>query len=144
MSVENNNEWNPKIIVIACNWCTYAAADLAGLNHYEYPADIRIIRVPCSGRMDPLFMLRAFNRGADGVLLSGCHPGDCHYGTGNYYNRRRQMMMKRLMQFVGLEPERYQTSWISGAEGSKFAETMHKLVEDVTALGPNRKLRDER
>ena len=144
MSIESSKGWEPKIIVFACNWCSYAAADLAGLNHLDYPADVRIIRTPCSGRMDPLFVMRAFNRGADGVLLSGCHPGDCHYGSGNYFNRRRQLVMKNLMQYIGIESGRYQTSWISGAEGPKFAEPMKKLVEDVTKLGPNRKLRDAR
>lgn len=141
MSIDNQASWKPKIIVFACNWCTYAAADLAGLNHLEYPADIRIIRVPCSGRMDPMLAMRALNRGADGVLMSGCHPGDCHYGTGNYYNRRRQMIMKNLVQYLGVEPERYQTSWISGAEGIKFQEVMHSFVDQITKLGPNRKLR---
>ena len=144
MSVEHDQTFKPKIIVIACNWCTYAGADLAGLNHYEYPADVRIIRVPCSGRMDPLFALRALNRGADLVLLSGCHPGDCHYGTGNYYNRRRHTIMREFMQYMGIEADRYQTSWISGAEGGKFQQVMEKIVEDARRLGPNRKLRDVR
>jgi len=144
VSIENNENWEPKIIVFACNWCTYAAADLAGLNHMDYPASVRIIRTPCSGRFDPIWVLRALNRGADGVLLSGCHPGDCHYGTGNYYNRRRQTIMKNLVEYMGIEPERFQTSWISGSEANKFQQTMEKLVSDITRLGPNRKLRDMR
>ena len=144
MSIASNTEWRPKIIVFTCNWCTYAGADMAGFNHYEYPTDVRIIRTPCSGRFDPIWVMRALNQGADGVLLSGCHPGDCHYGTGNYYNRRRQTVMKDLMQFMGIEPERFQTSWISASEANKFQEVMIKLVEDIRRLGPNRKLRDAR
>lgn len=142
MSLDTNTEWRPKIIVFTCNWCTYAGADMAGFNHYEYPPDVRIIRTPCSGRFDPIWVMRAFNQGADGVLLSGCHPGDCHYGTGNYYNRRRQTVMKNMMQYMGIEPERFQTSWISGSEANKFQEVMIKLVDDIKRLGPNRKLRD--
>jgi len=144
MSIATNQEWKPKIIVFTCNWCTYAGADMAGFNHFEYPADVRIIRTPCSGRFDPIWVMRALNRGADGVLLSGCHPGDCHYGTGNYYNRRRQTIMKNMMQFMGIEPERFQTSWISGSEANKFQAVMIKLVDDIRRVGPNRKLRDAR
>jgi coenzyme F420-reducing hydrogenase delta subunit len=144
MSLTETKEWKPKIIVFTCNWCTYAAADTAGFNHFEYPAQVRIIRTPCSGRFDPIWVLRALNRGADGVLLSGCHPGDCHYGTGNYYNRRRQTIMKNLVEYMGIEPERFQTSWISGSEANKFQQTMENLVADITRLGPNRKLRDMR
>jgi coenzyme F420-reducing hydrogenase delta subunit len=110
----------------------------------SYPANIRIIRVPCSSRVSPNFVLRAFQRGADGVLVAGCHPGDCHYVSGNYHARRRLLALKRILEFTGMEPERFEVHWISASEGNKFAEVMTGFTENLTALGPNRKLRDVR
>jgi F420-non-reducing hydrogenase iron-sulfur subunit len=146
VSVANENQTNdfePKIIGITCNWCTYAGADLAGISRLNYPTNIRVIRVPCSSRVNPLFVLKAFQKGADSVLVSGCHPGDCHYGTGNYFTRRRYLIIKRLLEYVGFEPGRFNASWISGAEGAKFAATMNKITEAARSLGPNKKMRDD-
>ncbi len=134
--------WEPKIIGFACNWCTYAGADLAGTSRIQYPPNIRVIRVPCSGRINPQFVVRAFQRGADGVLVAGCHPGDCHYSTGNYFARRRYLLAKRFIEYLGVEPERLQVRWISGSEGQKFADTVRELTEKLRALGPQRRLRE--
>lgn len=143
MSVNEIPEnWEPKILVFACNWCTYAGADLAGLSRLQYPPNIRILRVPCSGRVNPQFVIRAFQRGVDGVLVAGCHPGDCHYVTGNYFTRRRYLLMQRLLQFIGIDAERFQTRWISGSEGPKFQQVVTEITEEIRAMGPNRKLRD--
>ena len=103
-----SEEFRPKILAFTCRWCTYTGADLAGLNRMKYPADIHLLRVPCSGRVNPQYVLEALQRGADGVLVCGCHPGDCHYATGNYYAKRRMMIFKRELEFIGLEPDRFQ------------------------------------
>lgn len=132
------NSWEPKIIAFLCNWCSYGAADLAGVSRLQYPVNIRVIRVPCSGRINPKFILAAFRHGADGVWVSGCHPGDCHYIEGNYYARRKFAVLKNLLEHTGLEPGRLHFSWISSAEASKFAETARKVVEAVRAVGPAR------
>ena len=124
-----NNEFKPKIVAFCCNWCSYAGADLAGTNRANYPADVKIIRVPCSCRVNPIFILRAFQRGADGVILCGCHPGDCHYTTGNYYARRRMTMLFSMLNYLGIEKERTRVEWVSAAEGAKFAETMNEFTE---------------
>jgi len=129
-------DWQPKILALLCNWCSYAGADLAGSSRLEYPANVRVVRVPCSGRMDPIFVIRAFQRGADAVLVAGCHPGDCHYAKGNYYARRRMSILKRLLEFAGIEPERFRVHWISAAEGPEFAEVIEQMVKEVTPLGP--------
>ncbi|MHB0884496.1 MAG: hydrogenase iron-sulfur subunit [Bacillota bacterium] len=134
--------WEPKIIGFACNWCTYAGADLAGTSRLQYPPNIRVIRVPCSGRINPQFVVRAFQRGADGVLVAGCHPGDCHYSTGNYFARRRYLLATRFIEYLGVEPERLEVRWISGSEGQKFADTVRELTEKIRALGPQRRLRE--
>lgn len=136
--------WEPKIVAFLCNWCSYAGADLAGVSRLKHPANVRIIRVPCSSRVNPQFILRAFQRGADGVLVAGCHPGDCHYVTGNYFTRRRLMLFKRLLEFAGFEPARLKVRWISAAEGGRFAETVKEMVEELKDLGPNRVMREER
>jgi F420-non-reducing hydrogenase iron-sulfur subunit len=140
--VTEDKNWEPKILAFCCNWCSYSGADLAGLNRMKYPENIRILRVPCSARVNPQFVLRAFQRGADGVLVAGCHPGDCHYATGNYYTRRRFLLMQRFLEYNGIEPQRFQARWISGAEAGKFKETVTRLCEEIKACGPNRKLRD--
>jgi F420-non-reducing hydrogenase iron-sulfur subunit len=128
--------WEPKVLAILCNWCSYAGADFAGSSRLQYPANVRVVRVPCSGRIDPMYVLRGFQRGADAVLVSGCHPGDCHYAEGNYYARRRLSVLKRLLAFVGIEPERFRAHWISASEGPEFAEVIDKIVAEVTPLGP--------
>jgi len=131
-------EWQPRIVGILCYWCSYAGADLAGSSRMSYPANIRIVRVPCSGRADPLFVLRAFARGADGVLVAGCHPGDCHYAEGNYYARRRMSLLKRLVEYVGIPEERFKALWVSASEGKEFAHVISEMVEEIRPLGPFR------
>ena len=123
-----------------CNWCSYAGADLAGVSRLQYPPNIRVIRVPCSGRVNPLFILRALRQGADGVLVSGCHPGDCHYLSGNYFARRKFALLKNLLEYVGIEPGRVQFSWVSASEGSKFSQLVSEVTQEVKALGQNQKL----
>lgn len=129
--------FQPKIIAFLCNWCSYGAADLAGVSRMPYPPNIRVIRIPCSGRMSPKFILSAFLNGADGVWVSGCHPGDCHFIEGNYHSRRKFTLFKNLLEFSGLEPGRLHFSWISSAEGAKFARVAREVIAAVQALGPN-------
>jgi F420-non-reducing hydrogenase iron-sulfur subunit len=132
--------WEPKIVAFLCNWCSYAGADLAGISRIQYPANIRIIRVPCSGRINPVFILKALQSGADGVLVSGCHPGDCHYVSGNYYARRKFEIFHRLLDFVGLEKGRVFFSWVSAAEGENFGRLIKHIVSEIEKLGPAEKL----
>ncbi len=122
---------NVKILTFLCNWCSYAGADLAGTSRLQYPPNIRVIRVPCSGRVNPQFLVKALKDGADGVWVSGCHPGDCHYQTGNYFARRRFYIMKELLEFVGVEPERINFSWVSASEGKKFQVVATEVTERV-------------
>ena len=129
-------QFRPRILAFACNWCTYAGADLAGLNRMSYPADVRVVRVPCSGRVNPQHVLRALQDGCDGVLVCGCHPGDCHYSTGNYYAKRRMMVFKRMVEFAGYQPERFQIRWISGSEAGKFRDTIVEVTRQIAELGP--------
>jgi F420-non-reducing hydrogenase iron-sulfur subunit len=124
----------PTIVAFLCNWCSYAGADLAGVGRMQYPANVRVIRVPCSGRVDPLYIIKALQEGADGVLVSGCHPGDCHYISGNLVARRKFAMLKSLLDYVGIEPERVQFSWVSASEGARFASLIEKVVTDVKNL----------
>lgn len=119
------------IVGFLCNWCSYAGADLTGLNRTIYPANVKVIRIPCTGRMDPMLVIEAFHNGADGVLVSGCHPGDCHYTEGNYYWRRRYTHLKSLLEFFGIDKRRFHSSWVSASEGKKFAEVVKKVVESV-------------
>jgi len=140
---ENKNH-EPLIVAFCCNWCSYAGADGAGTARKTYPANIKIIKVPCSCRVNPLFILRAFLRGADGVILCGCHPGDCHYTSGNYYTRRRMKLLMNMLSFLGIEEGRMRVEWVSAAEGNKFSETMNSFAETIKALGENVKLRDLR
>jgi len=132
--------WEPKIIAFLCNWCSYAGADLAGVSRIEYPPTTRTIRVPCSGRVNPLFILRALQNGADGVLVSGCHPGDCHYISGNYAARRKFSIFSRLLEYIGIEKGRVHFSWVSAAEAGRFAELIKEVTEEVKKLGPAKKL----
>ncbi|BBO68625.1 heterodisulfide reductase subunit D [Desulfosarcina alkanivorans] len=129
--------WEPVIVAFFCNWCTYAAADLAGVGRMQYPANIRVIRLPCSGRMSPKFILAALMQGADGVWVSGCHPGDCHYISGNYYARRKFALLTRLLTFMGVEPDRVRFSWISSAESTKFIRVVNEVTEHIRMLGPS-------
>jgi len=122
-----------KIVAFLCNWCSYAGADLAGVSRFQYPPHLRIIRVPCSGRVDPLFIFTAL-KSADGVLVSGCHPGDCHYTSGNLVARRKFALVKGLLEFIGIEDGRVQFDWISAAEGNKFAQTAAKVASEVDNL----------
>jgi F420-non-reducing hydrogenase iron-sulfur subunit len=131
-----SNQFEPKIISFLCNWCSYAGADLAGTSRMQYPQNVRIIRVPCSGRVDPLFVLRAFLDGADGVMVLGCHPGDCHYKQGNYVAQRRYAIMHRLLEFTGVEKDRLIVDWVSASEGKRFAEVVTNFTEQVRNLGP--------
>jgi F420-non-reducing hydrogenase iron-sulfur subunit len=131
------SEWEPNIIVIACNWCTYQAADLAGSLRYSYPTTVKIIRVPCSGRVEPEFIIETL-RNADGVLIGGCHPGDCHYKEGNYKAARRFKLIQKMLVEMGIEPERVRLEWISGSEGLRFAEVMREFDAKIRELGPLR------
>lgn len=139
MTVESEN-WEPKILAFLCSWCSYAGADLAGVSRLQYPPNIRVIKVPCSGRINPVFIVRALQQGWDGVLVSGCHPGDCHYISGNYFARRRFAILKRLLEFIGVEEGRVQFSWVSAGEGEKFATVIEEVTESVKKLGPATRL----
>ena len=132
----SDTEWQPRIIAFLCNWCSYAGADLAGMSRYEYPAAIKIVRLPCSGRVDPMFVLKSFERGADMVLVSGCHPGDCHYATGNYHARRKLPVFRELLSFMGIDPRRFKMSWVSAAEGAKWSSVVSEITEEAYQLGP--------
>lgn len=130
------HDFEPKIIAFVCTWCTYAGADLAGTSRLQYPPNVRVLKFPCTGRIDPVFILRAFQRGADGVLVSGCHPGDCHYMAGNFHARRRFAAFRQLLEFIGIDLERLQFSWVSAAEGGKWVEVVTELTEHVRKMGP--------
>ncbi|TXT54820.1 MAG: F420-non-reducing hydrogenase iron-sulfur subunit D [Candidatus Thorarchaeota archaeon] len=129
--------FEPRIVAFCCNWCSYAGADLAGTSRMQMPPNVRIIRVNCTGRIDPSFILDALNQGADGVLISGCHPGDCHYSTGNLKMQARFALLQKMVESAGLEPERIRLQWASAAEGDVFTEGVKTMVETVKRLGPN-------
>jgi F420-non-reducing hydrogenase iron-sulfur subunit len=129
--------FTPKIIVFCCNWCAYAGADLAGVSRLQIKPHFRVIRTLCSARVDPEFILHAFKQGADGVMVLGCHPGDCHYIGGNYRTRRRMALLKMMLQQFGLHKDRFRLEWVSAAEGEKFARVVNQFVETVAALGPS-------
>jgi len=128
--------WEPRIVAFFCNWCTYTAADLAGVSRMRYAPNVRVIRVMCTGRVDPQFVLDAFAKGADGVLIGGCHPGDCHYIEGNYKALRRVEFLRRVLDDLGIEPERLRLEWISASEGDRVRVAVNGLTETVRALGP--------
>jgi F420-non-reducing hydrogenase iron-sulfur subunit len=132
----DTSEWQPRIVAFLCNWCSYAGADLAGMSRFAYPAAIKIVRVPCSGRVDPMFVLKSFEQGADLVLVSGCHPGDCHYTSGNYHARRKLLAFRELIAFLGIDPRRFKISWVSAAEGAKWSSLVKEITAEVKALGP--------
>jgi len=127
----------PRIIGFCCNWCAYAGADLAGISRIQYPPNLRMIRLMCSGAVAPVHVLEAFQRGADGVFIGGCHPKDCHYLEGNYKTLRRVLLLKKLLPQLGLEPERLRLEWVSAAEGQRFAEVVTDFVEEIKRLGPS-------
>ena len=129
-------DFKPKIVVFCCNWCSYAGADLAGTSRMKIKPYFRIIRTMCSGRIEPNFIFHAFARGADGVMLAGCHPGDCHYNSGNYKARRRVMLLKNMLPQFGIEPERLRLEWISASEAPQFQSAINGFIDEVTGLGP--------
>ena len=135
--MKKDENFTPKIIAFLCNWCSYAGADLAGTSRLKYPASILPIRVMCSSRVDPIFVLRAYLDGADGVLVAGCHPGDCHYQKGNYYTRRRFVMLKKIFEDLGLESDRFRLSWVSASEGQKYAKVATEFTKKIKELGEN-------
>jgi F420-non-reducing hydrogenase iron-sulfur subunit len=131
-----NQPWEPRIVAFFCNWCTYTAADLAGVSRLKYAANTRVIRLMCSGRVDPQFIVQALTSGADGVLIGGCHPGDCHYVEGNYKMLRRFEMLRHVLGGMGIEPARVRLEWISAAEGEKVKSVINRMVEEIKKLGP--------
>ena len=133
---QETNGWEPRSVAFFCNWCTYTAADLAGVSRLRHAPNARVIRVMCSGRLDPQFVLEAFARGADGVLVGGCHPGDCHYMEGNYKALRRIRFLQRMMKDMGIHEDRFHLEWISASEGEKVKTTINEMTEKVRALGP--------
>jgi F420-non-reducing hydrogenase iron-sulfur subunit len=135
--MKKEEDFNPKILAFLCNWCSYAGADLAGTSRIKYPSSILPIRVMCSSRVDPLFVLKAYLNGADGVLVTGCHPGDCHYQEGNYFTRRRFVMLKKVVENLGLESDRLRLSWVSASEGQKYAKVATEFTKKIKELGEN-------
>jgi len=136
--------FEPKIIAFLCNWCSYAGADLCGVSRYQYPTNIRPIRVMCSTRVPPHIILEAFEKGADGVLFTGCHIGDCHYISGNYYTEKRAKATKKLMECAGMEPQRLRLEWVSASEGERFSKLVAQFVDEIKKLGPNAAKTDEK
>ncbi|MEM3041853.1 MAG: hydrogenase iron-sulfur subunit [Nitrososphaerota archaeon] len=130
-------EFEPLIVAFCCNWCAYAGADLAGTSRFEYPPNIRIIRVMCTGRIDPTLVLEALKTGADGVLVSGCHPGDCHYQKGNFMMEKRFSYVVKAIERIGIEPERVRLEWVSASEGGKFATLVREMTQQIKQLGPS-------
>lgn len=128
-------EWEPRIIAFLCNWCSYTGADLAGISRIQWDPSVSIVRVMCSGRMDPTFVAKALQLGADGVIISGCHPGDCHYQEGNYKTLRRVHLLKRLIAGFGIDPERLRLVWVSASEGDQWAETANDMARQIRSLG---------
>jgi len=136
MAEKTNSDFEPNIVAFLCNWCSYAGADLAGTSRISYPSNVRVIRVMCSGRVNPLFVMNALQEGADGVLISGCHPGDCHYMHGNYYARRRFNLIRNFLEYLGVEPDRVRMSWVSASEGAKWKEVIEEVVGGIKEIGP--------
>jgi F420-non-reducing hydrogenase iron-sulfur subunit len=128
--------FEPRIAAFVCNWCTYTGADLAGTSRIQMAPNVRVVRLPCTGRIDPMFIIKAFERGADGVIVSGCHPGDCHYSAGNYHARRRFAIFREIMSFIGIDPSRITFSWVSASEGRKWGDVVDETVSRVRGLGP--------
>ena len=135
--------YEPKFLVLCCNWCSYAGADLAGVSRLQMPPGFRVIRVMCSSRVKPEWVIKALMTGLDGVLVLGCHPGDCHYQTGNYHTRRRMAITKKFLEYMGVESQRVQVGWVSASEGRKFAEVVTEVTKEIKEVGPNRLFTDE-
>lgn len=137
-TLKKKTTFEPTIVGFLCNWCSYAGADLAGISRIQYPPNVRIIRVMCSGRIDPIFVLKAFKDGADGVLVAGCHlPSDCHYISGNFKAQRRIMLLKKVLEDFGVDPKRVRLEWVSASEGDKFAAVVRDMVKQIQELGPS-------
>lgn len=136
------SDFEPKIVAYVCNWCTYAGADLTGTSRTKYSPAVKIIRFPCTGRIDFMLLLKAFASGADGIIVSGCHPNDCHYTSGNFHAKRRWIMFRELMEFMGIDMNRVTFSWVSAAEGNKWAEVVNATAEKIRELGPYVSYRD--
>ncbi len=130
------SEFQPNIVAFLCNWCSYAGADLSGTTRTHYPPTVKVIRVMCTGRVNPLFIVQALRQGADGVLISGCHPGECHYLKGNFLARRRFLLMRNILEYIGINPLRIRMSWVSASEGKKFADVITEVTEEIKNLGP--------
>lgn len=130
------SEFEPKIVAFVCNWCTYAGADLAGTSRTQYASNVRIVRFPCTGRIDFMLLMKAFENGADGIIVSGCHPNDCHYTSGNFHARRRWIIFRSLLNFIGFDTERITFSWVSAAEGKKWANLVDEVTEKIKEKGP--------
>jgi F420-non-reducing hydrogenase iron-sulfur subunit len=137
---KKESSFEPRILAVLCTWCSYAGADLAGVSRIQYPPNIRVVKVPCSARVNPLYIIRALMEGWDAVLVSGCHPGDCHYIAGNYAARRRFALLGEYLEYCGIEPGRVNFSWVSASEGARFAEVVKTVVERVRTLGPANRL----
>src|SRR5512137_1709183 len=129
------SDFEPKIVAFVCNWCTYAGADLTGTSRIKYQPNVRVIRFPCTGRIDFMLLLKAFAQGADGVIVSGCHPADCHYTAGNYHARRRWIFFRKVLDFVGFDIRRIHFAWVSAAEGAKWADLVNSVTDQIRALG---------
>ena len=132
-----NKDWSPRIVAFFCNWCTYTASDLAGVSRLRYAPTTRVIRVMCSGRIDPEFVIEAFTQGADGVLIGGCHPGDCHYSEGNYKCLRRYHLLQRVIGQMGIDQRRLRLEWISASEGKRLQEVVNEMTETLRQMGPS-------
>jgi F420-non-reducing hydrogenase iron-sulfur subunit len=130
------SDFEPKIVGFLCNWCSYEGADSAGKGQKEYPSNLRVVRVMCTGRIDPQFVIKAFEEGADGVIILGCHPGDCHYKEGNYKTLRRYTLLKKMLSEFGIEEGRFKLDWVSASEGDKFVKVVSEMVSNVRKLGP--------
>lgn len=139
--MSEQQDYEPRIVAFLCKWCSSAGSDLAGVSRIQYPANATPITVPCTGAISPMYILSAFNKGADGVLVSGCHIGDCHYIEGNFLARRKMQLIMELIEFIGVEPNRFRISWVSAAEGAKFATVITDFVNDLKPLGPQDKLK---
>lgn len=133
--------FQPKIVAFVCNWCTYTGADLAGTSRLQMAANVRVVRLPCTGRIDPLFLVKAFERGADGIIVSGCHPADCHYTAGNYHARRRFAIFRDILGFMGVDPDRLTFSWVSASEGGKWRDVVNDTTARIQKLGPFKEYR---
>ncbi len=137
MARKNHKDFEPNIVAFTCNWCSYGGADFAGISRIQYPPNAKVIRLMCSGRVDPLMVLEAFRNGADGVMISGCHIGDCHYSDGNYRTRIRHFALTSAMKHMGLHPDRLKLLWASASEGQKWADGITEMTEKIKTIGPN-------